>query len=235
MELYELVKDLFTYLTAFDLRVEAGADPTREEVKKDLLRIFHQQEIAVRRRSALSKPYSQVRYLLVVFADDIILNSKWQHAGDWESELLERRFFDSDVGGDRFFEICEGPDLDDPEVALICYRCLALGFKGRYEDGSEQLRLLKEELREKCIPTSPAPDALLCPEAYTQTVAGIRKLPVGLKWRHIAVVVLILVAAYLFVDRVIIWNAVAAPLKDVSHRAAVALQVGETTPRSIEE
>jgi type IV/VI secretion system ImpK/VasF family protein len=107
MNLYDITTELFAYLMAFRLRVDAGVKTTLEEVKKDLLQIFHDQEVKVRQNPALASAYDQVRYFLVVFADEIILNANWEYGREWEKELLERRFFESEVGGDRFFDLCE--------------------------------------------------------------------------------------------------------------------------------
>ena len=131
MNLFDVTSDLFTYLTTFRLRVESGIQTTREEVQKDLLEIFREQEAKVRRNPVLTSSYNHVKYPLVVFSDEVILNSNWEYVSDWEAELLERRFFESEVGGDRFFELCEQLEIGNPDVVSIFYTCLAMGFRGR--------------------------------------------------------------------------------------------------------
>lgn len=227
MTLYDVVKELFAYMSIFRIRWESGSKMTPEEVEKDLLNIFHQQEIKVRQNPNLSVGYNQVRYPLVVFADDVILNSGWEYAGDWGSKLLERRFFETEVGGDRFFELFEDIDMSDPEVSSTYFMCLSLGFRGRYEPDAEELRLFKQELLKKFIDLTEEPEELICPQSYATGISKSHKLPPLLKWRHIAYLVIILLGIYLVMDRVIIWNYLTAPLKDVSTSAANVLKMGD--------
>ena len=227
MTLYDVVKELFAYMSIFRIRWESGSKMTPEEVEKDLLNIFHQQEIKVRQNPELSVGYNQIRYPLVVFADDVILNSGWEYVGDWGPKLLERRFFETEVGGDRFFELYEDIEMSDPDVASTYSMCLSLGFRGRYEQDAEELRLFKQELLEKFPGFTEEQEELLCPQSYATGIIKSHKLPPLLKWRHVAFLVIFLLGIYLFLDRVIIWNYLTAPLKDVSSNAANVLKMGD--------
>ena len=227
MTLYDVVKELFAYMSIFRIRWESGSKMTPEEVEKDLLDIFHQQKVKVRQNPALSVGYNQVRYPLVVFADDVILNSDWEYAGDWGSKLLERRFFETEVGGDRFFELYEDIEMSDPDVASTYCMCLSLGFRGRYEQEADELRLFKQELLGKFPEFAEEPGELLCPQSYATGISKSHKLPPLFKWRHIAYLVIILLGIYLVLDRVIIWNYLTAPLQDVSTNAANVLKMGD--------
>jgi type IV/VI secretion system ImpK/VasF family protein len=226
MTLNDVAKELFAYLSIFRIQVEAGFKQTSEEVQKELLDIFRRQEVKVRQNPALSNGYNQIRYPLVVFADDVILNSDWEYAGDWGSKLLERRFFETEVGGDRFFELSEDIEMDDPEVASVYCMCLSLGFRGRYEQGAEELRLIKQDLLDKCPYSTGDTEEPLYPQAYASSIMKSHKLPRVLKWRHIAYLLLVLLGIYLTLDRVIIWNYLTASLQEVSTDAAAILETG---------
>ena len=230
MNLYDILTELFTYLMAFRLRVNAGIKTTLEEVQKDLLQIFREQEMKVRQNPALHSAYEQVRYPLVVFADEVILNSDWEYARDWEAELLERRFFESEVGGDRFFELWEEHEMSSPEVAAIYYTCLSMGFRGRYEQESEELRLIKQDIREKCPSPVKDPQAPLCPEAYSVRERRTKRLPSILRWRQIPILFLVLFGIHIILDRIVIWNYLTEPVKNISHLAATLLSTGELPP-----
>ena len=230
MNLHDVTTDLFAYLMAFRLRLDAGVKTTPEEVQKDLLQIFREQEVKVRQNPVLNSAYDQVRYPLVVFADEIILNSKWEYARDWGTQLLERRFFDTEVGGDRFFQLCEELDMSDPDVASIFYTCLSIGFRGRYDPEAEELRLLKQDILTKCPRPVKEPGTPLCPVAYTVRERKIRRLPSILGWRHILILFVILLGIHTILDRIVIWNYLKEPVKNIRHLAATRLATGELPP-----
>lgn len=227
MNLYDVVNDLFIYLTTFRWRIDAGVNLSLDRVQKDLQQIFHVQEVKIRQNPSLASAYNQVQYALVVFADEVILNSDWMNAVEWERDLLELRFFETDVGGDRFFDLCEDLEMDDPEVAAIFYNCLALGFRGRYDADAEELRQIKQDLLEKCTPVTEAVDDKLAPQAYA--VARGRKfikLPMILKWHHIIFIVLLLVGVYVVLDRFIIWHHYTSTINHVRNYADARLNMG---------
>ncbi len=227
MNLYDVANDLFIYLTTFRWRVDAGVTLSLDRVQKDLQQVFHVQDVKIRQNPSLASGYNQVKYALVVFADEVILNSDWMDAVEWERDLLEFRFFDTDVGGDRFFELCEDLEMDDPQVAAIFYNCLALGFRGRYDPDAEELRQIKEELLDKCSPTTEAADTRLAPRAYAITrVRKVRKLSAILKWHHVIFVVAMLIGLYVVLDRFIIWHHYTSTINNVRNRAVTRLNIG---------
>jgi len=227
MNLYDVVNDLFIYLTTFRWRVDAGVNLSLDRVQKDLQQIFHVQDVKIRQNPSLASGYNQVQYALVVFADEVILNSEWMDAVEWERDLLELHFFDTDVGGDRFFELCEDLEMDDPEVAAIFYNCLALGFRGRYEPDADELRQIKQNLLDKCSPATEAIDTRLAPQAYSVARGRkFRKLASILNWHHIIFVVIILIGFYVVLDRFIIWHHYTSTIHTVSNRAATRLNIG---------
>jgi len=227
MNLYDVVNDLFIYLTTFRWRVDAGVTLSLERVQKDLQQIFHVQDVKIRQNPSLASGYNQVKYALVVFADEVILNSEWMNAVEWERDLLELRFFETEVGGDRFFDLCEDLVMDDPEVAAIFYNCLALGFRGRYDPDAEELRQTKQDLLDKCSPTTEAADTKLAPRAYAITRGRkFHKLSAILKWHHIIFIIAMLIGLYVVLDRFIIWHHYTSTINKVRNRAATRLNIG---------
>ena len=227
MNLYDVSNDLFIYLTTFRWRVDAGVNLPMESVQKDILQLFNEQEIKIRQNPSLSLAYNQVKYALVVFTDEMILNSDWEHRNDWYQSLLEARFFGTNVGGDRFFELCEDLTMDTPEVAAIYYHCLTMGLKGRYEAGAEELQLVKRELLKKNPKLAAMHNEKLASHSYQLSgVRKRRKLPAILKWQHIVFVIIILVAVYIALDRFIIWHHLTTDIDTVRNQAAVSLKTG---------
>ena len=220
MKLYDICKDLFNYLTAFRWKVAAGTRLMPEEVQNDLLNIFREQEMRVRRHPELKNKYEEVRYPLAVFADEVILNSQWEYAGEWENMLLEQRFFNSEVGGDRFFELCEDYQIDDPEVATIYYTCLNMGFKGRYDRESEELRRLRESLLEKFETDPERRGGPMFPQAYAVSPAKkVKPLSRIFHWRYVFFGLLLVFFLGVVLDRLVIWELISAPVAEVSRLA----------------
>ncbi|MEE4359300.1 MAG: DotU family type IV/VI secretion system protein [Desulfococcaceae bacterium] len=232
MKLYDIARDLFNYLTVFRWKVAARTHMTPEEVRHELLHLFQEQEMKIRRNPDLRSHYDLVKYPLTVFADEVILYSAWDYAADWENDLLEQRFFETEIGGDRFFDLCEDLDIRDPDVAAVYYTCLSMGFRGRYDADAEELRLLKQEFLEKCSPVAEDARAiLLSPAAYTvKKTAKVRRLSRLLQWRHVFFLMILLIFLGIITDRVLLWEFISAPVRDVSVLADNVMVLGSSDP-----
>lgn len=231
MELYDITKDLFTYLSNLRWRVASGEKPSLEEIQKDLFAVFRSQESRIRKHPAVRAGYEKVKYQLVVFADEMILNSDLQDAHDWDTLLLEQHYYETNIGGDRFFELLEEEDKPEPQVALILFLCLELGFRGRYASDEETIKYLKGELFKVFEETVATGGEQLCPEAYpTHSIKQPRRLPPILKWHHLIYLVAIILAVYLLIDRVVVWRAVSASLRHVHTLAAEVLTAPAGSP-----
>jgi type IV/VI secretion system ImpK/VasF family protein len=224
MELYDITKDLFTYLSNLRWRVASGEKPSHEEIQKDIFAVFRNQENRIRKHPAMRPGFDKVKYPLVVFADEMILNSDLENAPDWDAMLLEQHFYETNIGGDRFFELLEEAESPDPQVALILYLCLELGFRGRYASDEDTINYLKEELFKAFADTINTGGKRLCPEAYpTHSIKQPRRLPPIHKWHHLIFLVAIIIAVYLLLDRVVVWRAVSASLRHVHELATEEL------------
>lgn len=146
MRLSEVASDLFLFLVTFRRQVRKGLVPDPSSVRNQLLDIFERQQSMVRDDPKLEKLYDKARYALVVTADEILINSNWAYAQQWEDEILEYEFFKTRIAGEKFFELIEDLGDEEEELAEIYYLCLSLGFVGRYKDDSEELRRLKRRL-----------------------------------------------------------------------------------------
>ena len=156
MDLLDLTKDLFSFLVLFREKVGTAASPTLEEVRRDLDGIFRKMEEETRKRPSLAAPYLQVKYALAAFADEVVLSSGWDQASGWEAQLLELELFGTNVAGDRFFELMSSLDDAPRQVVSVYFRCLALGFSGRYQPGSKELEQAKRDLLARLKIPSPS-------------------------------------------------------------------------------
>lgn len=126
-------------------------------VQKKLIEIINKATDTMLFRSRLtSKMIEEAKYIMVVLADEIFINLKWEGAKFWRFSLLEKQIFHSEVAGDKFFsmldEIIENITSSSDELAFVYLMALSLGFKGKYrgtENSSDRLGWYKEKLYSK--------------------------------------------------------------------------------------
>ncbi|MBM3632700.1 MAG: DotU family type IV/VI secretion system protein [Alphaproteobacteria bacterium] len=97
--------------------------------------------------------YQESLYAMVAFADEVFLNIPWKSQKLWEDNLLESRFFQTQIAGELIFKkIEELISTNDPlkaDLAIIYLLILGLGFKGQFraEDANpEKLNLYRQQL-----------------------------------------------------------------------------------------
>jgi len=94
-----------------------------------------------------------LRYPLVAFADELILNSDWVHRETWRDQPLQLTMFNERMAGNRFFDQLESlrqaPE-SNRDLLMVYFTCLTLGFQGKYRiTGQDHLRQLKADLAQQ--------------------------------------------------------------------------------------
>lgn len=88
----------------------------------------------------------EVIYIIVSLADEIFLNTPWDGKKYWEENMLEQRFFGTQIAGEKIFDniekLIEKNDEESILIAEIYMKTLSLGFKGKYRDVVEQEKLI---------------------------------------------------------------------------------------------
>jgi type VI secretion system protein ImpK len=97
--------------------------------------------------------YQDALYAMVAFADEVFLNIPWSGQRKWENNLLESRFFQTQIAGELIFDKIENLiSINDPmraDLAVVYLLILGLGFKGKFRaEGSnpEKLNLYRQQL-----------------------------------------------------------------------------------------
>lgn len=97
--------------------------------------------------------YQDALYAMVAFTDEVFLNISWAGQKYWENNLLESRFFQTQIAGELIFEKIEALIAsNDPmraDLAVIYLLILGLGFKGKFrgkEANPSQLALYRQQL-----------------------------------------------------------------------------------------
>ncbi len=224
MRLPELTRELFDYLIAFRQKVDQGTAPGIDQVRTSLESIFGKMEEETRRNPALIGPFSKVKYALASLTDEVLLSSSWGDARLWETELLEQKYFGTNIAGNKFFELIENVDDFTPEVAEIYYLCLVLGFSGYFLNDENRLAHVKASLLEKMGSSEAEAEDIISPEAYTTSAGGATQLPRLWKWRYTIYIGLAVIIAFFVLERYMLWPAFTSTVSDAATYAESVLE-----------
>ena len=183
MTISELVSELFIFLVVFRRKVAEKVPMTVDSIANDLEMVFARMDQKAAEDAAVSPTYSAARKVLVVIADGIISGSNWDKALDYRSaRLLENKFYQSNVGGDLFYEEVQKLGEGDAALREVCFTGLSLGFQGRLARQPES----RKEIRKKLYASLPQrivnPNEKVTPRSYEHiderdcTVPPVRRL-----------------------------------------------------------
>ncbi|MDR2765909.1 MAG: DotU family type IV/VI secretion system protein [Holosporaceae bacterium] len=117
---------------------DAEADPkVLHKSISSLLKIALENEESL----CFGQDFREVVYLMAALADEIFLNMEWSGKEYWEENMLEYRYFGSQMAGDEVFNkinellVTDGASTPKAEIYL---KALALGFKGKYRDAEDE-------------------------------------------------------------------------------------------------
>ncbi|MFQ5505592.1 MAG: DotU family type IV/VI secretion system protein [Planctomycetota bacterium] len=172
--LEDLTRDWFLFFTTFRRNLDSlRADPAW--VREKLLGMLRDMEVEAERDVKLEYLFKEARYPLVYFGDDVLLDVTPSSESDWGSELLEENVFRTRKGGEDFFERMQS--VQDRDVLLVYFKCLCLGFKGKFAGKELLLREQKEKLFQR-LHLKESGSSRFCPDAYSHTDdRDFRKLP----------------------------------------------------------
>jgi type IV/VI secretion system ImpK/VasF family protein len=176
-ELFRVTAKLFLFLTAFRRRVRKGLRVELREARDRLEEIFAEQAREVRDDPRLEALYEKARYPLVVLADEVLLHSGWDQAAEWEGQILEEKYFGTNIGGEKYFTIANELDpARDTELAAILSTGIALGFGGKYRERPEKLSEARKRLYRMNAEWLATLGEKITPEAYQVLPQPARKL-----------------------------------------------------------
>lgn len=205
LQLTDLTKELFDYVVAFRQKASRGGLPDVARVQYELDTIFRSMEAKAGKSQALAAEYRQVKYPLVVLADEVILTSSWHGAKSWEQSLLETRYFSTNIAGNRFFSLLKDVDRMPTSVVTVFYYCLAFGFRGGFSQNDPAVLRLQERLLQRIVQGQPLKDEHMLPEAYRVDKGGTGRLTRVWSWSHLAVAALALFVVLVAAERAFVW------------------------------
>jgi type IV/VI secretion system ImpK/VasF family protein len=149
LSLFDVSRELFAYMVSFREAAPHANSPGMAKVRADLDSLFARMENIAKSNPVTSGGYGMIRYALVLFCDEVLTTSGWKHGAEWSENCLEKRYYDTQEAGQRFFKLALKLDEAPEDVAAIFYLCLALGYHGPYPPGDPKLQKLKEHLAQK--------------------------------------------------------------------------------------
>ena len=196
MRLTNCFMEVIAYV-AFFLRRVSKKQPAYDQIKADVLRLLLQSESCVKENGVSQEDYDLGRFAVCVWMDEAILNSPWQEKDRWQTEQLQRVFYQTAAGGEAFFERLNRLGPDQQNVREVYYLCLALGFKGRHIHEGDEFLLdqLKTSNLKLLVKSPPGLSSLehddLFPEAYPSAVEGMEAQPARSRFSVLTLVCLV--------------------------------------------
>ena len=125
-------------------------DKTKDDLPHDF-RLMHK-NICMYIKSALDsekissfhKNTREAIYAMVAIADEIFLNMEWAGKGFWQVNMLELKFFGTQIAGEEIYRkinsLLEEDNLLSLEKAEIYIKMLSIGFMGKFRGQHESER-----------------------------------------------------------------------------------------------
>lgn len=115
------------------IEVSDGSEPAAEEVRpklKNMLGLFNV-------NGPRQQDFALAKSALVFWIDEVLVNSPWAAATQWQDNPLEREIYGSRNRAWKFFENADAArSLEDTDALEIFTQCVALGFRGIYRGES---------------------------------------------------------------------------------------------------
>lgn len=74
----------------------------------------------------------QARFAILVWLDEMILRSRGSLSQIWRDNLLQTEYYQTEYGGEEFFQRMDSLSADQISVRQVYLSCLLLGFQGKY-------------------------------------------------------------------------------------------------------
>jgi type VI secretion system protein ImpK len=133
-------------------------------------------------------------FSVVVWLDETVLCSGQPFAQSWRYDLLQRKYFQTSIGGEMFFDRLSHLKEEHQKVRRVFLYCLQNGFNGKYSALQDRsaLALLVEEQRQLCLPQA----WQVWPNEAPLTPVSVRKRVFSSSKSHIVLALLGIVLIY---------------------------------------
>jgi type VI secretion system protein ImpK len=131
-------------LELFDAKknVESDRDNVDYKTLYNSISSFLKASLESERNLSFQESAREVVYAMTALADEIFLNMEWVGKKYWEENMLELKYFGSQISGEEIFNRINDLMIEkDPlavEKAEIYLRTLCFGFKGKYRGAEDE-------------------------------------------------------------------------------------------------
>lgn len=152
------MKLLDCYLPVFKLATEIASRPEDfsdyDTFRKDCLLRLEEAVHEAEYHDISDFERDQSFFAVVVWLDEVVLCSQLSLAQSWCSNLLQRKYFQTSIGGEMFFDRLNTLKAEHLQARRVFLFCLQNGFNGKYstEQDRSALKQVVEQQRQLCLP-----------------------------------------------------------------------------------
>jgi len=136
------IVDCFTDVILYARKLSRGdiVVEQAEDARTELKTLFEKAKALSDNNEFSVTMHADAVFPVVAFVDELFLCSDWLFKKDWQSEPLQRFYFNTTNAGAEFYERLSvlnkfGPDRDVREVYALC---MGLGFRGKFFSGEDR-------------------------------------------------------------------------------------------------
>jgi type VI secretion system protein ImpK len=135
-----LVSPVFRQVIQLLRRIEQGECPELEPERVKVVALLEEAGRQARVSAGLAAEFALARHALVYWVDEVLINAPWTHASTWQTRILEWQYFRERNRAERFYEEADrAVRLGTTDPIETFFLCVALGFRGKYDDDPEGL------------------------------------------------------------------------------------------------
>lgn len=120
---------------------------------------------------------------VIAWVDETLLRSSLPWRLHWQSELLQRKYLNITIGGERFFTLLSNLEPTFEQARMVFLFCLQQGFRGQYTTADDEIALQEviTSQRKLCLPdtwqTWPNDAAITPDTAHKTSTMSIHRHP----------------------------------------------------------
>ena len=204
MRLTDCFMEMVAYVAYF-IKGVSRKQPPYDDVRSNILRLLSQSETCLKDGFVSQEDFNLARFAICAWVDEAMLNSLWQEKSKWQTEQLQRLFYQTTEAGEEFFERLNNLGPHQREVREVYYLCLAMGFRGRFIHEGDEFLLgqLKTSNLKLLMGTSLGVPSLdrgeLFPEAYPAAVEEMGTKPKKFRFSGLTLACLVGPVVFFFI------------------------------------
>ncbi len=173
-----VVSPILRHVVDFQARVDSGEHPPAGALRDQMIDLLAQADQRAGTSSQTAHDWEVARHAVVYWIDEVLINSRWNHADSWRQQILEWDFYRERLRADRFFEkATEAASYSGTDALEVFYLCVALGFRGRLGDNPTSLKKWGEKVYGRVVAGNKQPERFLPDEPRDPDRDPLRPLP----------------------------------------------------------